>query len=118
MERPVKHSPAPWAAAWDDREGDETTFPGVPVVDKRGKVVVFVHHMEKDREDADAALIAASPEMLALLRDMEFSATTNFGHVMVCPFCLTDEDSPHKPDCRLGALLQRIDERRGSDPMR
>ena len=102
MERLVIHSPPPWVAAWGDREGAESSNPGTPVLDARGKVVVFVCKMERDDEGAIASLIAAAPEMMALLRD--------------CRDLFVRENKPLLAE-PIAALLKRIDERRGSDPM-
>lgn len=61
---------------------------------------------------ANMRLIAAAPEMLELLLELE---SIDIDGLRICPSC--EEGPRHDPDCKLAALLKRIDERRGSDPM-
>lgn len=56
----AKHSPGPWT--WDEDEGE------VVAADER--VVIYANAQEPfDQYRADMQLIAAAPEMLALLRE-------------------------------------------------
>lgn len=113
MERPVTHTPGPWEV--QRLEGDTvqliTTVAAVSAEQPNSvRYIAGVHSPE------DAELIAAAPEMLEMLRRLEYVAM-DFGHVMRCSSCKFDEDSGHRDNCKLAALLKRIDERRGSDPM-
>lgn len=64
-------------------------------------------------DEADSALIAAAPEMLALLRSVEWGSDYNFPQ---CPDCGRHRKSGHRlaPDdesgnpCQLAALLKRL----------
>jgi hypothetical protein len=58
-----------------------------------------------------AASILAAPEMEALLREVEHvSGEAEMGWTQPrCHFCEAFEDQPHAADCKLDALLARID---------
>lgn len=99
-----KHSPGPWrwaGFALYGNDGDATGF-------------CFDVPSEAYTEESKSnfRLIAAAPEMLELLRDLEWS-----GEEGSCPSCHSEGVSPvgfpanrpHRPDCKLAALLARID---------
>lgn len=59
--------------------------------------------------ERERRLRAAAPEMLALLRDLEFVDARIDGEVFrLCPGCFSDDG--HAPNCRLAALLKRLGE--------
>lgn len=58
----AKHTQGPWTL----KEADAT----IPVVGADGKTVASIRYRERDY--SDACLIAAAPEMLEALRDVEF----------------------------------------------
>lgn len=59
--------------------------------------------------EAVPALLAEREEVLALLREVEWSATIdqNAGGEHACPECFCGEPEGHAPDCRLAAFLGR-----------
>jgi hypothetical protein len=110
----MKHSPGPWK--WERSKGD----PEVGMVyDADGNEVTVGHcgccfpgdeHCTK----ADGMLIAAAPEMLELLRGVEWLGNRRAGPA--CPWCAGSHPlagrlvmSGHGPDCQLAALLARVD---------
>lgn len=58
--------------------------------------------------EGNASLIAAAPEMLALLQELEFCYESEvMGEVRkFCPVCITLEG--HDEDCMLGNLLKKL----------
>jgi hypothetical protein len=59
---------------------------------------------------ANARLIAAAPELLAALREVEgdsFHLDFNTGH-SVCNFCVCRQDEGHDPDCTMQFVLAAI----------
>jgi hypothetical protein len=66
-------------------------------------------------EPADAALIAAAPEMLAMLKSVEWcQMTINDGGtihetVKYCPKCGHGQSEGHRKDCRLSALIAKAE---------
>ena len=58
--------------------------------------------------EANEALIAAAPEMEALLRDIEWAAVFS-GQPNCCPSCARTKEEGHISECSLGGLLARID---------
>ena len=91
-----QHSPGPWK--WD----------GGFVRDARGfKVIDSGYDRDRDtkvffaRGATDAQLIASAPEMLQLLRELEWN---DGGWCQIC----YRKDDVHSPDCRLGLLLERL----------
>jgi hypothetical protein len=70
-------------------------------------------------DEADAALIAKAPDLLEMLRELEWAGgyTDNCDSLITCcPSCSADKDvfigdprpgcGQHEPDCRLAALLR------------
>lgn len=57
---------------------------------------------------ANAHLIAAVPDMLAMLEELEWSDFDQRSECFVCPLCLSSQDEGHDADCKLGNLLKRI----------
>ena len=101
-----KH-PAPWKWDWS------------VLMDASGKEILALSEEPEDGEPSASvrALIAAAPEMEALLRRLEWRDTETYG-VRICPECFlreNDRSPPHRhaivrgEPCRLGALLARID---------
>ena len=111
-------SPGPWK--WEDydgstggRGGDLIGPDGVPVI------ATIPTGPNSARIEAatrlDAALIASAPEMLALLRELEWAGNESVG---TCPVCGCQSRDGHGNDqfvptmmreaCRLGALLDRL----------
>lgn len=90
------HSPGPW------RVGEKALYDNrVCVYDRNGgRVASAPDH--NGNALADAELIAAAPEMLALLQDLEWYLE---GHV--CPRCGGTRPN-HLDLCRLAALLERL----------
>ncbi len=88
-----KHSPGPWTVDdWMIRSADRES-----ILDATG-----------DSFPGDLDLAAAAPEMLELLREMEWSEDDD------CPICGGQRYSraqagPHEPGCKLAALLKRIE---------
>lgn len=104
-----KHTPGPWewVAANSLYGGGE---PGGRTILVGGPGKRFVAATRPDDDDIrvseeDAALIAAAPEMLALLRDFERGLLDELGRKSVCPNCLS---WPHVTVCRWGLLLERL----------
>jgi hypothetical protein len=68
----------------------------------------------------EAALIAAAPEMEALLREFEWRPAYSDppGTKRRCLTCAADHvcGEPHDPGCRVAALLARIDAAKGQGP--
>jgi hypothetical protein len=101
----VSHSPGPWRWAGDGLFSESAGWLGV-------------EHPHEEISEADAALIAAAPELLAMLRELEWGGESeHWQGVSACLFCRGDEpgerhpggEAGHKPDCRLSALLRRCE---------
>ena len=101
-----KTSPGPWRwESGDDGRDRLVTADGFVVLDG----YVFPH--ETGRYDL---VIAAAPEMLVLLRVLSQNHRTSdetAERQLGCSWCdiETDHRPAHRPACRLGALLARID---------
>lgn len=65
---------------------------------------------------ADRDLLASAPELLAMLRELEWAGTDPDGVIGACPTCgrskpmlgFPSKYAPHDDDCRLAALLARF----------
>jgi hypothetical protein len=64
--------------------------------------------LEKCRENL--ALGAAAPEMLAMLKELEWLGDAD-GFIDICPLCGADCEvvRGHHPDCRLSALIAKAE---------
>lgn len=107
--------PAPWK--WKEELGDEDDLPRL--LDADGKVVCHFGNSRQyypdegePPETVAAALIAAAPEMEALLRKLEWLCLDRDYPEPRCPECQEERDAEpqrHSPDCALGNLLARIE---------
>lgn len=60
---------------------------------------------------ADAALIARVPEMVELLRELEWCESASCTDDPCCPWCKAEQEhGTHSPDCRLHAILKLAEE--------
>ena len=111
----LMEQPAPWT--WDSlanslRDANDNL---VLWVAEAGSDMQLGHELVIGAEsNRTRALIAAAPEMEALLREVQWNGR---GHQQ-CPFCVGhrhpsgmqgDTDFGHRPGCVLAALLARID---------
>lgn len=114
--------PAPWK--WYRDESDNDNLPGLE--DGEGN---WILHFGSERQyyptegtppddPQTCEIIRAAPEMLAMLRKHEWSASDDDRGEMYCPECgglrpggssLTSEEEGHEADCALAAILARID---------
>jgi hypothetical protein len=93
----VKHTPGPWKAEYFQGDRGSVHCPD-------GRCVCVVY-------DNDAPLIAAAPEMLAMLRELEWAASADGGW-SCCPVCFGLKGrETHDADCRLAALLAKAEGR-------
>jgi hypothetical protein len=107
-----KASPGPWR--WDDYDGS-TQGRGGDLVDANDCPVIATLATGPDtaRIEAysliDALLISHAPDLLAMLRELQFCGQWDKATGPRCPMC----DAPartgyHAPDCRLAALLSEL----------
>jgi hypothetical protein len=100
-----KHSPGPWR--WYQEAGRR-----MPILRASDDTGVIIWGRDFDScEYGDKALIAAAPDMAAMLRELEWQFNDRAG-VGVCPSCRCTEDvgygGGHAPDCRLASLLKAL----------
>ena len=72
-------------------------------VGERPEHLVATIDQQKENFEADCALIAAAPQMLEVLEEVEWSGTYN----RCCLFCLRDRDYGHLDDCKLQAAIKK-----------
>ncbi len=63
-------------------------------------------------DEANARLIAKAPEMLDMLKKIEWILVDMDGPVeggLYCPFCFRDKDVEHHDKCSIQVLLKEID---------
>ncbi len=86
-ERKERFTPGPWEV-WDNRD-KETTEHDYAVGDKDGWLVAEIGNDNIDIEEANASLIAAAPEMYALLDEIRmevYDAIDEYGDgILVLP---------------------------------
>jgi hypothetical protein len=110
-----KASPGPWR--WDDGNG---FCPGW-LRDANGDWVLTAKEpADVDVSEVNAALISRAPDLLALVRDLEWSSFhLNGDSEPMCPVCGAIPDllmtavnrrmqGTHAPDCRLATLLSEL----------
>lgn len=87
------HSPGPWSV--------HPHFSSRVIGPDESKIA-DVSYRPHTEEDANARLIAAAPEMLEMLRRLEWEADEEY-----CLACGNLERSGHMPDCELSALIRK-----------
>lgn len=93
-------SPGPWS--WGAGAGKWVLC---DANDKR-----MISFSEWSIESGDMSLIAVAPELLAMLRALEWGKDTggrDSDHSF-CPWCCNTGREDHEPDCRLARLLGRV----------
>lgn len=70
-----------------------------------GKLSIGPHGEEEFM--SNARLIAAAPEMLELLKELEFVLEDENGDAVLCPVCT--ERMTHAEDCKLKELLRKVE---------
>ena len=106
----MKHTPGPWKsdgttvyALTEDRAHRTVNRFFAGVQSSR-----LEHEAQDDELLANASLIAAAPDMLAMLEELEWiNEVVEEGVTLcLCPEC--DTGNVHMPNCKLGNLLKRI----------
>ncbi len=103
----MSHTPGPWGATYD---GSSDWSIG-PEPDPQGNRVAGVWDSSDDRAGANVALIAAAPEMLLMLKRLEWSGTfavEDWVEDDHCPLCKY-EKRKHMDDCKLAALIAKAE---------
>lgn len=54
-----------------------------------------------------AKLAAAAPEMARLLLEAQWASFGNYGSCSACPWCASENNPRHEPDCELVAVLKK-----------
>jgi hypothetical protein len=92
---PVEHTPPPWTA--------------VKLAYRDGTL--------EFENPADLPLVLAAPEMLDMLRELEWEGDME-GEQDICPMCGADwgEGEGHVPNCRLASLIARATNDATPDP--
>jgi hypothetical protein len=100
----TKHSPGPWKWWYDKEDGKGA------LVDANGESVVYADHRGVDVvTPEDARLIAKTPEMAQMLRELEFRKRHDADFdPEYCPMCGNTRDEGHAPDCKLAILMKEL----------
>lgn len=95
-----KHTPGPWAV------NDETWV--VCSGDYFIADCEVSHFMAQNEREANARLIAAAPEMMAVLKSVEWVPSDDG---LECPLCWCKKGSGHQDDCPLSSVLAKAEGR-------
>jgi len=98
----MSHTPGPWEIY--DRGKDEPEHQECSIESTADKKADWVAQSIYNKSDAH--LIAAAPEMLEMLEELEWSART-IEQRNLCPMCRERYSAGHKANCRLGNLLKK-----------
>lgn len=115
----MAHTPGPWTltqrtcsiGCCDDihevaGQYPEDAEPCRHIATVNGGNAVWLHEGESE---ANARLIAAAPDMLALLEELEWNVTEEYFGNQFCPVCDGCKDTRgHAADCKLAELLKRL----------
>ncbi len=96
----MSHTPGPWGYTYD---GSSDWSIG-PEPDPQGDCVAGVWDRNDDRARANVSLIAAAPELLAMLRRLEFA---DGPYRTCCPEC--GNCTEHLPACPIAALISKAE---------
>lgn len=118
----VKPTPGPWALALftKNKDGfpDSLAVAPAKLVDarKHGNAICILSAVEKvtPQDEANAYLIAAAPDLLAVLKSVEWSGLTDAeegGLSDACPCCDAEEGDGHHDGCKLAAALAKAEGR-------
>jgi len=107
-----KHTPGPWELKRDPMHYDTLTSIegggknsrfGLP----RELMVEIGGYAGNQTAESNARLIAAAPEMLQILQELEFVLEDKNGDAVLCPICC--ERLTHADDCKLGNILKKVE---------
>lgn len=93
----MPHTPGPWISLGDH------------VDDCYGRVLCRSARNWAGTNPKDFNLIAAAPEMCALLKELEWFEHHESQTDLRCPVCRGYADLGHEPDCRLAAVLKAVE---------
>lgn len=100
----MTHTPGPWKAGVSEYKVYSVPRP-------EDDEIARVYGDTREEQRSNAALIAAAPELLEMLRKLQWFRDDD--GTQICPSCnaygngFVDDIIRHKPDCKLSALLQK-----------
>jgi len=96
----MSHTPGPWEVSRG--AGSDPLSIEAPA-----KTIAHVKHAtDMQTTDANAHLIAAAPEMLEMLEELEWCALNSWDQP-ICPSCLRGISHGHYSTCPLATLLKK-----------
>lgn len=103
-----KHTPGPWreGARYGAIVADhpvEGMYQGADAVEYYGG-----HVVAESVAPCNRALIAAAPEMLEILTEIEYVNADEEGMYSFCPKCGESDTRGHLPTCSLGRVLAKV----------
>jgi|LGVE01.1.fsa_nt_gb hypothetical protein len=111
-----KHTPGPWefdktSDNWPGDTGNEDILGSIIDRDGGWHICRIWEDVSENIEEskANAQLIAAAPDMLAMLEGLEWNEYHIGWKCHCCPVCMsTKDEEQHTDGCKLGNLLKRI----------
>jgi|LGOV01.1.fsa_nt_gb hypothetical protein len=97
----MKHTPGPWKAINKYtvvRDAGDPTPRIIVQTTISGECGLY----DGNADEANARLIAAAPDMLAMLEELEWFRAS------LCMTCGNFKFDDHEPDCKLGNLLKKV----------
>ncbi len=111
----MEHTPGPWEIVRDgdnyDKQLNEDFLCSICDTKQEFYICRVWEDAGEEREEseANARLIAAAPDMLAMLEELEWNIP-GWSKADKCPCCGYLKFKGHTEDCKLGNLLKRIKE--------
>jgi hypothetical protein len=99
----MPHTPGPWTYAYEG-SGSHNVYD----MANDNLVAECGCDYGHDESFANGLLIAAAPEMHALLKEIQWT-TSMFNSNPICPSCDRGEEGGHEPDCKLAAVLKAVE---------
>ena len=101
----TEHTPGPWHVRMQRVDPRPYIYAGDVLLAKTYRTTLH-NRLTQEIGEANAALIAAAPDMLEVLEQLEWAGCDYLGNP-ICPKCEQRKTAGHDMDCALNAVIKK-----------